>query len=104
MLLLQFATGGVSSTTLTICVHVAVLPDPSVTVQITVVSPIGKTAGASLPTEATEQLSLVAGVPKTTEVAVQLLLATTVTGIGHVIEGGVTSLKVTLNVEETVTN
>ena len=56
--------GLILSTTVTTCVAVAVLPLPSVTVHVTVVVPNGKVAGASLVTEATEQLSLVTGVPK----------------------------------------
>lgn len=44
----------------------AVLPAPSVTVHITVFTPTVKLEGALLVTEATEQLSLVTGVPKFT--------------------------------------
>ena len=48
-------------------------PLPSVTVQVTVVLPTGKLAGALLVTLATEQLSAVAGVPKLTVVPKQAL-------------------------------
>ena len=57
------------SVTVTVWVQVAVLPAPSVTVQVTVVTPIGKLAGASLVTLPTVQLSDVTGVPKLTPVA-----------------------------------
>jgi hypothetical protein len=46
-----------------------VLPLASVTVQTTLVVPTGNEAGALLVTEATEQLSAVAGVPRATPVA-----------------------------------
>jgi hypothetical protein len=58
--------GSMLSTTVTTCVAVAVLPDPSVTVQVTVVAPNGKLAGASFVVEATLQLSPVVGVPRVT--------------------------------------
>ena len=60
----------------------AVLPDPSVTVQVTVVLPSGNAEGALFVTEATEQLSDVTGEPRDTPVAVQpeLVLADTATG------------------------
>jgi hypothetical protein len=48
---------------------VAVFPDPSVTVHVTVVVPNGKVAGALLVTAATVQLSAVVGTPSETPVA-----------------------------------
>ena len=42
MLAGQLITGGVLSTTVTVCVAVAVLPAQSVAVQVTVVVPTGK--------------------------------------------------------------
>ena len=56
--------------TTTSCVAAAVLPDASVTVQVTTVVPNGYEDGASLVTEATLQLSLVVGDPRTKELAV----------------------------------
>jgi hypothetical protein len=47
-------------------------------------------------TDATPQLSPVAGLPKTTLVAVQSALAETVTFAGHVMLGGCVSLTVTV--------
>ena len=61
--------GGVVSSTVTVCVHVAELPAASVTVHVTVVSPNGKVPGASLVTVSTAQLSAVVGVPSATPVA-----------------------------------
>jgi len=75
---------------------VAVLPDPSVTVQVTVVLPNGKAAGALLVTEATEQLSAVVGVPKTTLVDVQLTLVVPEAAAGAVIVGLILSITVTV--------
>jgi hypothetical protein len=63
------------STTITVCVAVAVFPLLSVTVQVTVVAPKGNTAGALLVTEATPQLSAVNGVPRLTLKEAQLALA-----------------------------
>ena len=57
------------STTVTNWVSVAVLPEPSVTVQVTVVLPNGNVAGASLSTLATEQLSSVRAEPRSEMVA-----------------------------------
>ena len=78
------------STTVTTCVAVAVFPDPSVTVHVTVVDPNGYTDGALLVTLATEQLSAVVGVPNVTFDAAVVhtpLSAFTVTAIGAVIVG-----------------
>ena len=63
------------------------MPLLSVTVHITVVSPIGKAEGALLVTDATPQLSVVTGVPRSTPVAVQPLLVVAVTFAGQVIVG-----------------
>ena len=80
------------SATVTVCVQVAVLPDPSVTVQVTVVLPSGKVAGASLVTEATLQLSFVVGDPRATPLAVQRpLSALTLTVAGQEIVGSSSS-------------
>ena len=67
----------------------------SVTVHVTRVTPFGKTAGASLVTLATLQLSAVTGVPRLTPLAVQRpASATTVRFAGHMMVGGMVSLTV----------
>jgi hypothetical protein len=71
-------------------------PDPSVTVQVTVVFPKGKAAGALLVTEATEQLSAVVGVPKTTLVDVHATFVVPVVAAGAVIVGLILSITVTV--------
>src|SRR5690606_23191585 len=76
--------GAVVSSTITVCSAVAVKPAPSVTVQVTIVDPSGKVAGASLVTDTTEQLSAVTGVPRATFEASQLASAVTVTAAGAV--------------------
>ena len=79
------------STTVTCWVHVAVKPEPSVTVQVTVVSPNGNVTGASFDTSATLQLSEVVGTPNAT-VASQFAAASTFSiSEGQVIVGGVVS-------------
>ena len=88
--------GLIASRTLTVWVAVVLFPLVSVTVQVTVVIPIGKTTGALLVTVATEQLSEVTGVPKFTLNATQELLAFTVTLVGAVIIGFTESLTVTV--------
>ena len=75
---------------------VAVFPEPSVTVQVTVVTSNGKAAGALLVTEATEQLSVVVGVPKTTLVEVHPILVVPVVAEGAVIVGFTLSVTVTV--------
>ena len=50
--------------TVTSCVAVAVLPPASVAIQVTVVVPIGKIPGASLPMVGVPQLSVPVAVPK----------------------------------------
>jgi hypothetical protein len=87
--------GLVASTTVTVCVAVAVRPLPSVTVQVTVVAPIAKVAGALCVTEVTEQLSEVTGVPRATLNAEQALLALTFNAAGAVMVGFTLSITVT---------
>ena len=70
-------------------------PEPSVTVHVTVVIPIGKAKGALFVTEATLQLSVVTGVPKDTPVAVHPLLIVMIFAGGQVIIGLIVSLIVT---------
>ena len=78
---------------------VAVLPEASVTVHITLVLPIGYTAGALFVTDATEQLSDVTGVPRLTPVTLQLTPAGTTIFVGAVITGLTLSVTVTVNVQ-----
>src|SRR5262249_22987727 len=54
-------TGGVVSTTVTVVVAVVTLPEPSLAVNVTVVTPSGNTAGASLVTGGALQLSVAMG-------------------------------------------
>ena len=77
------------SFTVTFCLHVAVFPEVSVTVQVTTVSPLGNVAGASLVTVATPQLSEVVGVPRFTPEAVHPSGSVDTLGrsAGHVIFG-----------------
>ena len=65
----QVIVGGVVSLTVTVWVQVAVLPDASVAVHVTVVVPTGKHDGASLVMVAMLQLSLAAGTPAPTCIA-----------------------------------
>ena len=70
------------------------LPLPSVTVQVTVVAPRGKEAGASLMTEATLQLSAVVALPRLTFARAVLQAAAsavTLTAAGALIVGAVVS-------------
>ena len=84
----QVIVGNSVSITVTVCVHVAVFPEPSTTVQVTVVAPNGKASGASFVVEAIEQLSFVAGVPNKTPVAVHVpRSAAIVIAVGQVIVG-----------------
>ena len=79
----------------------AVLPLPSVTVQVTVVAPKEKLVGASLVVLATLQLSAVVGVPSVTlEAAVAHVPASTftVTAAGAVMVGSMLSTTVTVAV------
>ena len=73
-------------------------PALSITVQVTVVFPIGKTLGASLVTDFTPQLSAVVGVPRVTLAlaAVQEATSTfTVTGTAQVMVGFTVSFTIT---------
>jgi hypothetical protein len=76
--------------------HVAVFPLLSVTVQVTLVTPIANAPGALFVTEATPQLSAVVGVPRATPVAVQPVLVVAVTFAGQVMVGFTLSLTVTV--------
>jgi hypothetical protein len=90
------------STTVTTCVAVAVFPEPSVAVHVTVVLPSGKLAGA-LFDAVTLQLSAIVGVPKVTFVnAVAQVPASTftVTAAGAVIVGSILSSTVTVAAPE----
>lgn len=88
--------GLILSVTVTVCVAVFVFPDPSVTIHVTVVTPIGKAVGALLVTVATAQLSLVTGVPRVTPVAVQPVFVVAATFAGAVIAGKILSVTVTV--------
>ena len=83
------------SITVTSCVAVAILPDPSVAVHVTVVAPNGNASGALFDTEEIEQLSNVIGVPRTTPVAVHALFADTEIAVGAMIDGLAMSTTVT---------
>jgi hypothetical protein len=83
--------GIVLSRTVMICEAVEVFPTASVAVQVTIVVPIGYTAGALFVTVTALQLSEVEGVPKETPVAAQDALAETVIGAGGVMIGSVLS-------------
>ena len=102
ILLGQAIVGGVASVTVTAYVQVAVLPATSVTVQVTVVVPIGKAAGALLVTETNEQLSAVVGVPKATPVAVQAVFVVVLIGTGQIIVGACISFTVMVKLQEVV--
>ena len=58
------------SSTMTCWIQVAIFPDASVTVHVTIVVPNGKIEGASLATVEPEQLSVKDGIPKATPEAV----------------------------------
>jgi hypothetical protein len=97
----QVIVGAMLSTTVTVWVAVAVLPEPSVTVQVTVVFPNEKLVGASLVVLDTLQLSEVVGVPRLTfakAVAHVPASTFTVTSVGAVITG--TSLSSTVTSKE----
>src|SRR5271166_3517653 len=89
-------TGGWLSLTITNCAQVALLPCVSLTVQITVLVPTGKNAGALLVTVTDPQLSATVGVPSATLVAPHSPgEVTTVTRAGQEIVGGWLSLTMT---------
>ena len=92
-------SGGWLSVTITVCKQVAVFPPASCTVQVTVLVPTGKLAGASLVTiSAPPQLSLATKLPKVTLVAEHVpSSATTFTCAGQVvITGGWVSVTTTV--------
>src|SRR2546426_4329113 len=89
--------------TVTVCWQELVLACTSTTIQMTVVVPIGKVAGAVLPTLATPQLSEVTGVPRLTPEAEHWpALALVNTLAGQVMLGGCVSVTVTVWVQELV--
>lgn len=88
--------------TVTVKLHVAVLPDASVAVQVTVVVPMGNVEpeGGVHATVTPGQLSDAVGAGKVTVALLeigQVCAATAVTFAGQVIEGGCVSLTVTVN-------
>jgi hypothetical protein len=89
-------TGLTLSVTTTVCVAVALFPEASVTVQVTIVVPVKKVVGALLTTLATEQLSDVVGVPKLTLNATHPSFAVKATFVGAVIVGNSVSTTVTV--------
>ena len=90
--------GTILSVTVTTWVAVAVFPEPSTTVHVTVVLPNGKATGALLVTLATAQLSVVTGAPKAKPVRVQPALVVVVIAAGAIIVGKVVSITVTVAV------
>src|SRR5438876_8853694 len=98
MLAGQVMTGPWMSRTITRCWQVALLPLPSVAVQVTRLVPTGNCAGALLVTVTEPQLSLAVGVPRATPVAKHVpALALTVTSAGQVIVGRELALTATVN-------
>ena len=93
----QVITGAVVSITVTLKVHVAVLPDESVATLVTVVVPTGKVLpDAGVDTTVAEQLSVAITLKLTT--APQILEAEkTLVSAGQIITGGVVSITVTVN-------
>jgi hypothetical protein len=83
----QVIVGGTISVTVTVCVHEAVFPELSVIVQITLVTPNGKEAGALLVTDANPQPAVVTGVPRLTLVAVHPVFVFVLILVGQVIVG-----------------
>ena len=99
----QVMVGLMVSVTVTLCVQVAVFPEPSVTVQTTEVVPKGYVVEAwSLVVEATEQLSEVIGVPKEGTVAEHALNTFTEIFDGQVMVGLMVSRTVTVCVQVAV--
>src|SRR5690606_12882841 len=84
----QAFTGGSWSATVTVCKQDEVLHWASVAVQVTVVVPRGKMAGASCSRETRSQLSSAAGTPRSTPVAPHAALAATSRGGGQSSVGG----------------
>src|SRR2546425_2673291 len=93
----QEMVGGCVSLTMTVCGQVTLLPWLSVTVQITVLVPTGKSEGALLVTVTGPQLSATVGVPRVTLVAPHRPAeALTVTSAGQEMVGGCVSLTMTV--------
>src|SRR3989475_4892391 len=93
----QEMVGGWVSLTITVCGQVTLLPELSVTVQITEFVPTGKSAGALLVTVTGPQLSDTVGVPSVTLVAPHRPgEAIIVTRAGQEIVGGWVSLTITV--------
>src|SRR5207249_6019844 len=90
--------GGVVSVMVIICVAFALLPASSVAVQVTVVLPSGKTAGALLVTDLISPLSVTVALPSGTTLSVAEVTSKT-TFFGGVIFGGVVSVMVIICVE-----
>ena len=84
-----------ASLTVTFWVAVAVFPEASVTVHVTVVSPIRNAVGASLATDNTEQLSATAGAVKV-PTQVHPVFVFNATSAGAVIVGLILSTAVTV--------
>ena len=82
------------SLTVTVCVLIVTFPDPSVAVQVTVVTPIGYVAGALLINVTVVQLSVATGAVNET-VAVHPNPAVAVIATGVVTFGAVLSTTVT---------
>src|SRR5438552_1209040 len=93
----QEMVGGCVSLTITVCGQVTLLPWLSVTVQITVLVPTGKSDGALLVTVTGPQLSATVGVPRVTLVAPHRPAeALTVTRAGQEMVGSCVSLTMTV--------
>src|SRR3990172_7037879 len=90
-------TGSVVSTTVTLVVAVALFPEASVAVKVTVVVPSGKTAGALLTTVgAASQISVAVGKGTVTGVPSRLVCSTRMGAGTFEITGAVVSTTVTL--------
>src|SRR6266403_6268196 len=93
----QEMVGGWLSVTITVCGQVAELPCASRTVQMTVLVPTGKIAGALLVTVTAPQLSATVGVLRVTLVAPHIPgEAKTVTRVGQEIVGSWLSVTITI--------
>ena len=87
--------GAVVSTTVTVCVAVAELPDESVAVHVITVSPSGNVSGESLVIASTWIISYVVAPPISTTVF-EMPVASTITSDGATISGIVVSITVTI--------
>src|SRR6185369_12301585 len=93
----QEIVGSCVSLTMTVCGQAALLPWLSVTVQITMLVPTGKSEGTLLVTVTGPQLSATVGVPRVTLVAPHRPAeALTVTRAGQEIVGSCVSLTITV--------